>query len=77
MKPNYSKLLIHEMIVPQKGASTFHAMLDMTMMAFNAGLERTETQWCELLRIAGFEVVKVWLPMQEDADGIVEAILRQ
>ena len=60
MKPNYSKLLIHEMIVPEKGASTFHVMLDMTMMAFNAGLERTETQWRELLSIADFQVVKIW-----------------
>ncbi|KAF1738162.1 Demethylsterigmatocystin 6-O-methyltransferase [Beauveria bassiana] len=76
MKPGYSKLLLHEMIVPAKGASTFHAMLDMTMMAFNAGMERTESQWRELLDKAGFDVVKIWLPMQEDADGIVEAMLK-
>ncbi|KID91474.1 sterigmatocystin 8-O-methyltransferase [Metarhizium guizhouense ARSEF 977] len=75
MLPGYSKLLIHEMIIPERGASTFHAMLDMAMMAFNAGMERTEEQWRELLGRAGFEVVKVWLPAQEDADGIVEAMI--
>lgn len=76
MTPGYSKLLLHEMIIPEKNASTFHAMLDMTMMAFNAGMERTEIQWKELLEKAGFEVVKFWAPLQEDADGIVEAVLK-
>ena len=74
MKPGYSRLLIHEMIVPEQGASTFHAMLDMTMMAFNAGMERTEKQWRVLLENAGLRVIKVWEPL-EDADGIVEAVL--
>ncbi|RYO87813.1 hypothetical protein DL764_008807 [Monosporascus ibericus] len=77
MKPGYSRLLLHEMIIPEQGASTFHAMLDVTMMAFNAGMERTERQWRELLESAGFRVLKVWLPREEDADGIVEAILKE
>ncbi|KAH9905815.1 putative O-methyltransferase [Xylariomycetidae sp. FL2044] len=77
MTPGYSKLLLHEMIIPEQGASTFHAMLDITMMAFNAGMERSERQWKELLAKAGLEVVKTWLPPQEDADGIVEVVLRQ
>ncbi|OTA56458.1 S-adenosyl-L-methionine-dependent methyltransferase [Hypoxylon sp. EC38] len=77
MRPGYSKLLIHEMIIPEQGASTFHAMLDITMMAFNAGMERTERQWKELLEEAGLAVVKVWLPPQDDADGIVEVILEE
>ncbi|KAI1121727.1 putative O-methyltransferase [Nemania abortiva] len=74
MKPGYSKLLLHEMIIPDQGASKFHGMLDLTMMAFNAGMERTEQQWGELLSKAGLKVVKFWTP-QADADGIVEAIL--
>ena len=74
MKPGYSKLLIHEMIIPEQGASKFHAMLDLTMMAFNSGMERTERQWTELLNEAGFKVVKCWTA-EADADGIVEAIL--
>ncbi|CAG9998313.1 unnamed protein product [Clonostachys byssicola] len=76
MKPGYSKLLIHEMLIPEEKASTFHSMLDMTMMAFSSGMERTERQWRELLNAAGFQVVKVWLPLQEDADAIVEAVLK-
>ncbi|KAI0015523.1 putative O-methyltransferase [Xylariomycetidae sp. FL0641] len=77
MKPGYSKLLLHEMIVPEQGASRFHAMLDMTMMSFNAGMERTEKQWKALLERAGLVVVKTWPPVQPDADGIVEAMLME
>lgn len=77
MKPGYSKLLLHEMIIPEAGASGFHAMLDLTMMAFNSGMERTGKQFMELLSKAGFEVVRIWVPEGDcDADGIVEAVVK-
>ncbi|KAI1086534.1 putative O-methyltransferase [Rostrohypoxylon terebratum] len=77
MRPGYSKLIIHEMIIPERGASTFHAVYDMAMMAFNSGMERSEKQWEELLNKAGFEEIRFWLPKEEDADGIVEAMLKE
>ncbi|KAI1660054.1 putative O-methyltransferase [Daldinia decipiens] len=77
MKPGYSKLLLHEMIVPETGASPFHAMLDMTVMCFNAGMERTERQWRALLETAGFEVVKVWPSPEVGGNGMVEAIVKE
>ncbi|KAI4592694.1 hypothetical protein KJ359_010596 [Pestalotiopsis sp. 9143b] len=76
MKPGYSKLLLHEMIIPEEGAATFFAMLDMTMMAFNSGMERTEKQWEALLDQAGFKVIRFWPPPEQGADGIVEAELK-
>ncbi|CAG8981319.1 hypothetical protein HYALB_00005119 [Hymenoscyphus albidus] len=77
MKPGYSKLLLHEMIIPETKASGFHSMLDLTMMVFNAGMERTASQFTTLLEKAGFEVVKIWTPEGDhDADGIVEAMVR-
>ena len=76
MKPGYSKLLIHEMILPEQGASALHVILDLTMMTFNSGMERTGKQWKVLLESAGFEVLKVWTP-EEDADGILEAVVRE
>ena len=76
MKPGYSKLYIHEMIVPETQASAYVAMLDLTMMCFNAGMERTERQWRDLLRKVGLEVIKVWPPPEEGSGGIVEAILK-
>lgn len=46
----------------------------MTMMAFNSGLERTGKQWHVLLEAAGLHIVKLWEPVEEGADGIIEAI---
>ncbi|KAI0108548.1 sterigmatocystin 8-O-methyltransferase [Nemania sp. FL0031] len=77
MKPGYSKLYIHEIIVLDTQASTYIAMLDMTMMCFNAGMERTARQWKELLAKVGLEVVKVWTPPEGGAGGIVEAMVRE
>lgn len=77
MEPGYSKLLLHEMIIPETKASGFHSMLDLTMMAFNAVMERTGNQFTSLLEKAGFEVVKIWVPEGDhDADGIVEVVVK-
>jgi len=75
MTPSYSKLLIHELILPDCGATVFQTIYDMTMMTFNGGMERSRTQWTRLLEEAGFEVVKFWV-QDEDADGIIEAELK-
>lgn len=74
MTPGYSKLLLHEILVLEQGASQFQAQLDMTMMAFNSGMERTRLQWETLLDAAGLKVVKFWDPADEGGDGIVEAM---
>lgn len=76
MKPGYSKLYIHEMIVPETQASAYVAMLDLTMMCFNAGMERTARQWTTLLNKVGLEVVKIWPPPEDGAGGVVEAIVK-
>lgn len=76
MTPGYSKLLIHELLVPETGADTFAAVYDLVMMAFNAGMERTESQWSQLIEMAGLEVVKFWQPPEPGADGIIEVMLK-
>ncbi|KAL6231008.1 hypothetical protein BDW75DRAFT_221311 [Aspergillus navahoensis] len=68
-----SKLLIHEMIFLEQGVPQFHAQLDLTMMAFSGGLERTRRQWRALLEKAGLGIVKFWDPVDDGGDGIVEA----
>ncbi|KAL4957796.1 putative O-methyltransferase [Aspergillus filifer] len=74
MTPGYSKILVHEMIVLERGAPQFQAQLDMAMMAFNSGMERTRQQWRRLLETAGLQVVEFWDPVDEGGDGIVEAV---
>ena len=75
MRPGYSKLLLHELILPETGASAFAAMLDFAMLHSNSGMERSGRQWSSLLERAGLELVKFWID-DEDADGIIEAVVR-
>ena len=74
MRAGYSKLLIHELILPDTGASLFASSFDLTMMTFNSGLERSRDQWRSVLQEAGFEIVKFWVE-EEDADGLIEAVI--
>ena len=75
MKPGYSKLLIHDLILPDTGANEYQTIFDMAMMTFNGGMERSRTQWERLLIEAGFEVMEFWV-QDPDADGIVEAMVK-
>ncbi|OJI80340.1 hypothetical protein ASPTUDRAFT_937004 [Aspergillus tubingensis CBS 134.48] len=60
MKPGYSRLLVHDHVMPEKDAHPHATAYDLTMMALLAGVERTETQWRDLLSSVGYRVVKVW-----------------
>lgn len=48
--------IIHELVLPEQNADKTSAVFDLAMpvMAFNDGMERTGTQWRELLGQAGF-----------------------
>lgn len=77
MKPGYSRLLLHELIVPEQHADKFSAVFDIVMMSFNGGAERTETQWRELLDKGGFKVIDVQRAPEAGADGMIEAVLKE
>ncbi|KAF7181291.1 hypothetical protein CNMCM7691_000509 [Aspergillus felis] len=68
-----SRILIHEIIVPEMGATMSHAWQDLTLMAIG-GMERREKDFARLLDSAGLQLVKVWRK-QGDMMGIVEARL--
>ena len=57
MRPGYSKLLIHE-IVLSLDSSLYGCALDICMMVLNSARERTEEQWTRVLGKAGFDKVK-------------------
>lgn len=72
LRQGYSKLLIHEHVLPQVGAQPHATSYDLTMMMCVAGMERSEDQWRILLGSAGFKVVKIWRsPLA--AQAVVEA----
>ncbi|KAJ9322302.1 hypothetical protein DTO027B5_6283 [Paecilomyces variotii] len=75
MKPGYSRLFIHELIVPQRHAGTWMVTQDFNMMTLCGTRERTEAQWRELLVEAGLKVSGVYYPDDGVSEGVVEAEL--
>jgi hypothetical protein len=75
MVPGYSKLLIHELILPNTGAAEIQGRFDLVMMTLGGGMERSKTQWTNLLEDVGF--CNLIFYERSDHDGIVEAEVRQ
>ena len=75
MTPNYSKLIIRDFILPDSNVPLYTACTDMRMMLLHAGLERTESQWKELLNEVGLELEGFWA-VERGGEGVVEAIKR-
>ncbi|KAK0108211.1 hypothetical protein ONS95_003031 [Cadophora gregata] len=75
MKPGYSKLLIFEWILPDVGTPLYPALLDINMLALLSGMERTQTQWKELLNCVGLDIVKFWT-IDSETEGLIEAVKR-
>ena len=74
MTPGYSKLLVHDHIIPEDHPHPQATAYDLTMMVKVAAEERSESQWYELLGSAGFKVIKIWTsPLA--AQSIIEAEL--
>ncbi|KAL8952535.1 MAG: hypothetical protein Q9222_001565 [Ikaeria aurantiellina] len=74
MAPGYSKMLINELVVPRRGASSFATNQDMNVMSVLSGVERTEQQWQELLPAVGLKILKIWTP-EGATESIIEAML--
>ena len=75
MKPGYSRLLIEDLVLPDRGADMRQASVDMTMYFMPEGIERTADQWKDLLGREGLQIIKIW----SDGSGmesIIEAELK-
>lgn len=75
MTKGYSKLIISEWVLPDTETPLYPALLDINMMAFFSGMERTQTQWTELLASEGLEVVKFW-SIGKEVEGLIVATLK-
>lgn len=60
MVPGYSKLLVHDHVLSEKQLHPQATAYDLTMMVKVSALERSESMWHELLKSAGFKIVKIW-----------------
>ncbi|CAD6581108.1 MAG: hypothetical protein ASARMPREDX12_000360 [Alectoria sarmentosa] len=73
MTPNYSKLIIREFILPDTNVPLYTACTDIRMMLLHAGMERTESQWRELLNEVGLELGGFWI-VERGGEGVIEAV---
>ncbi|WQF84394.1 Putative O-methyltransferase domain, S-adenosyl-L-methionine-dependent methyltransferase superfamily [Colletotrichum destructivum] len=72
MKPGFSKLLIHDHVVPESLAHPQATAFDFQMMAMVAGQERSEGHWRALLESVGLRVVRIWT-LESAVHSIIEA----
>ena len=75
MKPNYSKILLNESVLPDINCPLFLAAGDINMMSIMGVKKRTEGQWEELLRSVDLHVVKIWKsPNPRNEEAVIEAV---
>ena len=71
--PAGAKLLLIEAIIDERATDSFPIDLDIEMLVFAAGRERTESQWQTLLKQAGFSMTRA--TSLGGLSGIIEAVL--
>ncbi|KAF6231715.1 hypothetical protein HO173_010017 [Letharia columbiana] len=73
MEPGYSKILINDWVLPDTGSPLLPALMDIQMIIVLSGIERTQTQWKELLGSVGLEIVK-FHSLGKEVEGLIEAV---
>lgn len=74
MKKGYSYLVINDFILPDTGCSLIAAEWDLMMLTLMSSMERTESQWRNLLGAAGLSIKGLYQP-PGDGQGIILATL--
>ncbi|XPS77150.1 hypothetical protein M3J07_009187 [Ascochyta lentis] len=69
-----SVIFVDEIILPLVGASSRQVHMDMAVMVFAGAMERTETQWKDLLGSNGFRIRDVWVYDEQLGAGIIVAV---
>jgi hypothetical protein len=60
MTRGYSRLLVHDHVLPASRPHPQATAYDLTMMVKVSAFERTEKMWEDLLGSVGFVIVKIW-----------------
>jgi hypothetical protein len=71
--PAGARVVLAEAIIDEDGKGSFAVDLDIEMLVFASGHERTEDQWRSLLDAAGFKLVQA-VPLA-GITGLVEAVV--
>lgn len=67
-----SKVLISDVVLPDKGATSWPTESDIGMMSLLSAMERSSSQWQSLLERAGLKIVKIFRGIPE---SVIEAEL--
>ncbi|KUJ18479.1 O-methyl transferase B [Mollisia scopiformis] len=70
-----SILLIDEMILPETGVNANAASIDMTMLTAFASMERTESQWQEIVQAAGLKLVQIYTYNPQSYESVMDVRL--
>ncbi|KAJ5223976.1 hypothetical protein N7468_008518 [Penicillium chermesinum] len=73
MAPDYSRILIVDMVLPDIETPLLQASLDIQMMSIGAGVERSERQWRELLESVGLQITGIWC-QSPGMESVIEAV---
>lgn len=73
MEPGYSRLIIHEHILPDVNCDLSSACMSVMMMVQVASFERSEKQWRGLLESVGLRQIRFYQP-PATGEGIIEAV---
>lgn len=74
MSEGYSIVLINELVVPSRDAAWPVTSMDHLMLVLGAMRERTEVEWREILKRAGFKVSKIY-SVEMGSESLIEAEL--
>ena len=69
-----SEIWIDELVVPDIGATQAQANWDLTMLTCVAGMERSRSQWVELLDEAGLTIRKLWTVDAGRGESVLVAV---
>ena len=69
-----SEIWIDELVVPDIGATQAQANWDLTMLTCVAGMERSRSQWVELLDEAGLTIRKLWTVDAGRGESVIVAV---
>ena len=72
MTKGYSRILINDFVLPDKGVNLFQASMDLWMMAEVTGKERNLHEWATLLAGANLRIIEVY---QSGTDSVIEVEL--
>jgi hypothetical protein len=73
MAADYSRILIVDFVLPDTDTPLLQASLDIQMMSIGAGVERSESQWRDLLHSVGLEVAGIW-NHSPGMESVIEAV---